>query len=473
MSLQLQLHPAYQATCSSLAGIAAALKLAGKQRSSSSNAAGGRGLALVSFEAPASTVALLQALPAATLTRLDPGTLVHAELDERITAPRKALQRLTSLQELVLHQGDANTLLQATSKLLQLRRLSAQQLSAAGVGAFKHLPPQLQSCTFTADLSGGMTGLPAEEDLAANSQQQQQQSPASAASMSTRRSSRSSAQKLHAAPPTAAPCLLNSPVLPVLLQHPCMRHVSIICSLLCTAKALEQPIAQYLRGQLAVQCNVQQKGAGGCQLRSDFIDWLAQHACLAMNLQLQLHPAYQATCSSLAGIAAALKLAGKQRSSSSNAAAAGGRGLALVSFEAPASTVALLQALPAATLTRLDPGTLVHAELDERITAPRKALQRLTSLQELVLHQGDANTLLQATSKLLQLRRLSAQQLSAAGVGAFKHLPPQLQSCTFTADLSGGMTGLPAEEVSGDTPAAAAAAAAAALWSCACGGGDR
>jgi hypothetical protein len=101
-------------------------------------------------------------------------------------------------------------------------------------------------------------------------------------------------------------------------------------------------------------------------------------------------------------------------------------------------------------LTRLDPGQLVYAELDDKITAPRKALQRLTSLQELILHKGDANVLLQATSKLLQLRSLNAKQLSAAGVGAFKHLPPQLQSCTFTADLSGGGSGMPADEVGGE-----------------------
>jgi hypothetical protein len=102
---------------------------------------------------------------------------VYAELDDKITAPRKALQRLTSLQELILHKGDANVLLQATSKLLQLRSLNAKQLSAAGVGAFKHLPPQLQSCTFTADLSGAASGVSADEVGAEKhtSQQQQQQ----------------------------------------------------------------------------------------------------------------------------------------------------------------------------------------------------------------------------------------------------------------------------------------------------------
>jgi hypothetical protein len=218
-----------------------------------------------------------------------------------------------------------------------------------------------------------------------------------------------------------------------------MRQCGIVCTLLCTSKAFEQPLSQYLRGQLHVRCNVQQKGASSCQLRGDFIDWLAQHACLVKTLQLQLHPAYQPTCSSLAAIAAALKLAGQQHAASP--AAAAGRGLALQSFVAPASTVAVLQALPAASLTRLDPGQLIHAELDDKVTPPRRALQRLTSLQELALHPGDANVLLQATSRLLQLRSLNGQQLSAAGVGAFKHLPPQLESCTFTANLIGEATG--------------------------------
>jgi hypothetical protein len=248
----------------------------------------------------------------------------------------------------------------------------------------------------------------------------------------------------------AAPCLLSSPVLPVLLQHPCIQHCSTACILLCTAKAFEQPITQYMRGQLDVQCNMQQQGASSCQLRGDFLDWLAQYGCLAKTLKLQLYPAYQPTCSSMAAFAAALKLAAKQQSACRTAAAAGGSrgsGLALQAFEAPASSVAVLQALPAASLTRLDPGQLVYAELDDKITAPRKALQRLTSLQELTLHKGDASVLLQATSKLLQLRSLNAKQLSAAGIGAFKHLPPQLQSCTFTADLSGAASGLSADEV--------------------------
>jgi hypothetical protein len=219
-----------------------------------------------------------------------------------------------------------------------------------------------------------------------------------------------------------------------------MRHCSIVCVLLRSSKVFEQPIAQYMHGQLHVRCNLQQQDTRSFQLRDDIIDWLAQHACLAKTLQLQLYPTYQPSCSSLSAIAAALKFAGKQRT------AAGNSSLPLVSFEAPASTVAILQALPAATLTRLDPGQLVFAELDDRITQPRKALQRLASLQELVLHRGDANTLLQATSKLMQLRILTAHKLSAAGVGAFKHLPPQLQSCTFTADLSGDAMGSLVEE---------------------------
>jgi hypothetical protein len=200
-----------------------------------------------------------------------------------------------------------------------------------------------------------------------------------------------------------------------------------------------------MRGQLNLQCNIQQQGASSFQLRGDFLDWFAQYGCLAKTLKLHQYPAYQPTCSSMAKIAAALKLAAKQKPvcrTAAAAAAAGssskGSGLVLQSFEAPASSVAILQALPAASLTRLDPGQLIYAELDDRITPGRKALQRLTSLQELTLHKGDANALLQATSKLLQLRSLNAKQLSAAGVGAFKHLPPQLQSCTFTADLSGG-----------------------------------
>jgi hypothetical protein len=223
-----------------------------------------------------------------------------------------------------------------------------------------------------------------------------------------------------------------------------------------------------MRGRLNVQCNMQQQGTSSCQLRGDFLDWLAQHGCLAKTLKLQLYPAYQPTCSSMAAFAAALKLAAKQQPACRTAAAGGSRGsgFALQAFEAPASSVAVLQVLPAASLTRLDPGQLVYAELDDRITAPRKALQRLTSLQELILHKGDANVLLQATSKPLQLRSLNAKQLSAAGVGALKHLPPQLQSCTFTADLGEEASGLPADEVGGEkayVTAVAAAAAAAAL----------
>jgi hypothetical protein len=230
-----------------------------------------------------------------------------------------------------------------------------------------------------------------------------------------------------------------------------MQHCSTACILLCTAKAFEQPITQYMRGQLNVQCNMQHQGASSCQLRGDFLDWLAQYGCLAKTLKLQLYPAYQPTCSSMAAIAAALKLAAKQQTACRTAAAGGSRSscLSLQAFEAPASSIAVLQALPAACLSRLDPGQLVYAELDDRITAPRKALQRLSSLRELTLHKGDANVLLQATSKLLQLQSLNAKQLSAAGVGAFKHLPPQLQSCTFTADLSGGASGLSADEVGG------------------------
>jgi hypothetical protein len=222
-----------------------------------------------------------------------------------------------------------------------------------------------------------------------------------------------------------------------------MQHCSTACILLCTAKAFEQPITQFMRGQLHVQCNIQQQGSSSCQVRGDFIDWLAQHGSLAKKLQLQMYPLYQPRCSSMAAIAAALILAGKAQGACRKAAAGGSRSsgkfdLPLQSFEAPASSVAVLQALPAASLTRLDPGQLIYAELDDKITPARKALQRLTNLQELILHKGDANVLLQATSKLLQLRSVTAQQLSAGGIRALKQLPRQLQSCTFSADLSGG-----------------------------------